>query len=34
MAEGTMANGGNLVAEELSRLLPELTTTTERLRFM
>ena len=33
MAEGTMAAGGNLAAEELSRLLPELTTTTERLRF-
>jgi diacylglycerol O-acyltransferase len=33
LAEGTLANGGNLAPGEFSRLLPELTASTERLRF-
>jgi diacylglycerol O-acyltransferase / wax synthase len=33
MAEGTVASHGNLATEEFSRLLPELTASTERLRF-
>lgn len=33
MAEGTVATRGNLATEEFSRLLPELTASTERLRF-
>jgi diacylglycerol O-acyltransferase len=33
MAEGTIATRGNLATEEFSRLLPELTASTERLRF-
>jgi diacylglycerol O-acyltransferase len=33
IAERTLANGGNLAPEELNRLLPEITASTERLRF-
>jgi len=33
MAEGTIATRGNLATQEFSRLLPELTASTERLRF-
>jgi diacylglycerol O-acyltransferase len=33
MAERATANGGNLVSDELARLLPEITASTERLRF-
>lgn len=33
LAERVAANGGNLATEELSQLLPELATSTERLRF-
>ena len=33
MAEGTVAERGNLPTKEFSRLLPELTASTERLRF-
>jgi diacylglycerol O-acyltransferase len=33
MAEGTIATRGKLATEEFSQLLPELTSTTERLRF-
>ena len=33
MAEGTVAAGGNLATEQFSSLLPELTVSTERLRF-
>jgi diacylglycerol O-acyltransferase len=33
MAEGSVASGGNLATEEFSQLLPELTASTERLRF-
>jgi diacylglycerol O-acyltransferase / wax synthase len=33
MAERVVSNGGNLPADELSRLLPEITAFTERLRF-
>jgi len=33
IAERVAANGGNLTAEDFSRLLPEITASTERLRF-
>jgi diacylglycerol O-acyltransferase len=33
IAEQTLANGGNLASKELNRLLPEITASTERLRF-